>query len=288
MAPRDGLLVRRRIDAGNGDRRGVGRSVAGPIRHGHPTGAPTRLHGALDQHGVLAVDLLELDPDDLLARRRHVLADVVRPDRQLAMAAIDEDGEADRLRPAEVDEGVHRRPDRAAGVEDVVDEDDRRPVQVERQVRALHDRLLGDERQVVAVEGDVERPDRDRGRLVLGDRGGDPAGERHAAALDAHEDQSGRPRLLLHDLVGDADRGPADLVRGHDLTAAHRSFPGLAGHSSGLSGPSKGLVRSIPGGCRSPAAGGRSRVSRRRPSPRSCRTTTGSRRRRRSPACTGR
>ena len=65
-------------------------------------------------------------PDELLARGRHVLADVVGPDRQLAMAAIDEDGEADRLRPAEVDEGVHRGPDRPAGVQDVVDEDDRR------------------------------------------------------------------------------------------------------------------------------------------------------------------
>jgi hypothetical protein len=98
---------------------------------------PSRLDGPLDEDRVLAVDLLELDPDDLLARRRHVLADVVRPDRQLAMAAVDEDREADRLRPPEVDERVHRRPDRPARVEDVVDEDDRRAVQVEREVVPL-------------------------------------------------------------------------------------------------------------------------------------------------------
>ena len=60
-----------------------------------------------------------------------------------------------------------------------------RAVEVEWEVGALHDRLLGDERQVVAVERDVERPDRDLGAFVLQDRRGDPAGERHAAALDA-------------------------------------------------------------------------------------------------------
>src|SRR5690349_4618265 len=70
---------------------------------------PDRLGGALDQDRVLAVDLLELDPDDLLARCRYVLADVIGPDGQLAMAAIDEDGEPDGLGSSEIDERVHRR-----------------------------------------------------------------------------------------------------------------------------------------------------------------------------------
>ncbi len=149
----------------------IGTAIATrPIGHGHPTGAAGGLENPVDQDRVLPVDLLEVDPDDLLARRRDVLADVVGPDRQLAMAAVDEHREADRLRSTEVDEGVHRRPDRPTGVEDVVDEDDRRAVEVERQVRALDDRLLGDEREVVAVERDVERPDRDVDALVLGDR----------------------------------------------------------------------------------------------------------------------
>ena len=58
---------------------------------------------------------------------------------------------------------------------------------------------------------------------------GDPPGERDAAALDADEQQAVGAGLLLDDLVGQADRRPADLVRGHDLTAAHRSFLGLTG-----------------------------------------------------------
>ena len=73
--------------------------------------------------------------------------------------------------------------------------------------------------------------------LVLEDRGGDPAGERHATALDADEEQPVRAGLLLDDLVGEADRRPADLVRGHDLTAAHRSFPASLGLPGGLTGP---------------------------------------------------
>ena len=54
----------------------------------------------------------------------QVLADVVGADRQLAVAAVDQDGELDRLGPPEVAERVEGGPDRAAGVEHVVDEDD--------------------------------------------------------------------------------------------------------------------------------------------------------------------
>src|SRR4051812_32608546 len=145
-----------------------------PGRPPSPNGRRYWLRGPVDEDAVLAVDLLELDLHDLFPGRRHVLADMVGADGELPVATVDEDGETDRLRPAEVDERVHRGPDRPAGVENVVDEDDRRAVQIEGQVRALHDRLLRNERQVVAVERDVEGADGDRRRLVLADRGRDP------------------------------------------------------------------------------------------------------------------
>ena len=183
MAPGDRLGLRAR-------RRPTGRPAAasagasGSIRTLTPTGSGAGSSDQpLDLHGVLAVDLLEVDPDELLARGRDVLADVVGPDRQLAVAAVDEDREPDRLRPTEVDERVHRGADRPARVQDVVDEDDRPAVDVERQLRALDDRLLGDQREVVAVEGDVERADRDLDALVLGDRRRRSAGR--AARRDA-------------------------------------------------------------------------------------------------------
>ena len=59
-----------------------------------------------------------------LAGGRQVLADVVGADRQLAVAAVAEDGELDPPRAAVVEERVDRGPHRAAGEEDVVDEDD--------------------------------------------------------------------------------------------------------------------------------------------------------------------
>ena len=55
-------------------------------------------------------------------RGREVLADEVGADRQLAVAAVDQHGELDGARPADVVQGVERGPDRAPGEEHVVDE----------------------------------------------------------------------------------------------------------------------------------------------------------------------
>src|SRR5258707_15505297 len=52
----------------------------------------------------------------------HVLADVVGPDRQLAMASVDQHRELDRARPAEVEQRFHRRPRSPPVVDDGVDE----------------------------------------------------------------------------------------------------------------------------------------------------------------------
>src|ERR1700686_1812145 len=61
----------------------------------------------LDPDGVLAVDLDDGDLDDLVAGGRDVLPHVVGADRELPMAAVHEDRQADRAWPPEVDEGVH-------------------------------------------------------------------------------------------------------------------------------------------------------------------------------------
>ena len=105
-----------------------------------------------------------------------------------------EHGQADGARPPEVHQGVHRGPDRPARVEDVVDDDERQAVEVERQVGAFDDRLVGDEREVIAVEGDVERPDGDGDAFVRSDGRGHAVGEGDAAALDADEGQVRRCR----------------------------------------------------------------------------------------------
>src|SRR5215472_5990924 len=80
---------------------------------------------------VRAVGLLEEDLDDFAVGGRHALADVVRFDRKLAVAAVDEDGQADGPRTTEVDDAVEGGADRPSGVEDVVAEEDRASVEVE-------------------------------------------------------------------------------------------------------------------------------------------------------------
>ena len=160
----------------------VGRLEQVPLHCGLPLG---------HEHLVDAVDLGEVDLHLLAARGRHVLADEVGPDRQLAVAAVDEDGELDRAGPAEVAQRVERRAHRAAGVEDVVDEHDEPVVDAGvGQHRGLQ-RADAAQPQVVAVERDVDGADVDRRAGERLDAGGEPPGERGAAGRDADEDEVG-------------------------------------------------------------------------------------------------
>src|SRR5690242_14505518 len=86
-------------------------------------GGSLSLLGSRDQQNLVdLVDLDELHLDALLARRRQVLADVVGTDRKLSVAAVGEAGELHARGSAVVEQRLDRGADRAAGVEDVVDE----------------------------------------------------------------------------------------------------------------------------------------------------------------------
>ncbi len=85
-----------------------------------PPSMTTSLTGGAVGGGV---GLLEPDPDLLRGGGGQVLAHVVGPDGKLAVAAVDQHGEPDDARAAEVDEGVQGGADGAAGVQDVIDED---------------------------------------------------------------------------------------------------------------------------------------------------------------------
>src|SRR5438093_6711515 len=63
---------------------------------------------ANDHRLVDAVLLLDEDLDALRVRRRHVLAHVVGPDRQLAVPPIDQHGQLDRARAPKVHQRIHR------------------------------------------------------------------------------------------------------------------------------------------------------------------------------------
>ena len=122
--------------------------------------------------------------DGLVARGDERAADVVGPDGQLAVAAVDEHGQLDARGSAEVDQLVERGADRAAGEEDVVDEHHGAAVDREEDVGALGDGLRGQAREVVPVERDVEGADRGLapGRLARSGAPGAARGARRGCA----------------------------------------------------------------------------------------------------------
>src|SRR5215204_1480886 len=175
------------------------------------------LLGAGDEQDL--VDLVHLDElhlDALVPRGRQVLADVVGTDGKLSMAAIREAGELDARRPAVVEECIDRRADRAAGVEDIVDEDDGAALERELELRRAEDRLgvarwlAATDLDVVAVEGDVQRAEIELSSGEILDQAAEPMRQRDAARLDADERHSVERRVALDDLVGDAAEALGD------------------------------------------------------------------------------
>src|SRR5207249_4464592 len=152
------------------------------------------LLGFFDHHAVVTVVLAEPDGHALAPGGREVLADVVGANRQLAVAAVDQDRELDRPRPPEVDDGVEGSADGTAREEDVVHQDDGLVLDRERDVGPADDR----------------RPHGQRGAVDLGDLGGEPLRERDATGAQADEREVGGAAVLLEDLVGNAGEGPVE------------------------------------------------------------------------------
>ena len=148
---------------------------------GPPDGDPDDL--------VDRVDRPDPDPDGLGPLGLDDQAHGVGPDGQLAMPAVDQHGQADPRRPAEVADRVQGGPDRPAGVEHVVDQDDLGAVDGEGDLGAEQDRPAVAVAQVVAIERDVQRPDRHGAAEELAQLLGDPRGDRHAPGPDPDQGQ---------------------------------------------------------------------------------------------------
>ena len=119
------------------------------------------------------------------------------------MPAVDQGRELDRSGTPEVDQSVEGGPDRAAGEEDVVHQDDGLVLDRERDVGAAdHGRAA--QVEVVAVERDVERAHGQRGAVDARDLGGQPLGEGDAAGAEPDEREIFRAVVPLEDLVRDA------------------------------------------------------------------------------------
>src|SRR5436190_13018595 len=142
-----------------------------------------------EQDLVDLVDLDELHLDPLVARGRKVLADVVGADRKLAVAAVGEDRQLHPRRAPVVEQRLDGGPDRPARVEDVVDEDAGAARERKVELRGADDRLRVQrglataDVEVVPVEGDVHRADRQLSAGAVGDQAADSLRKRNATRL---------------------------------------------------------------------------------------------------------
>src|SRR5579864_1632559 len=144
-----------------------------------------------------------------------------------AVAAVDDDGELDPRRAAVVEERLDRSADRAAGVEDVVDEHDGSSLEREVELRLAHDglrmqrRLAAADADVVAVEGDVDGADLGRLARALLDQPRETLRDRDAARLDPDERDLAKVGICLDDLV----RDPRERAR--ERVGVEEELPGF-------------------------------------------------------------
>ncbi len=161
--------------------------------------------------------VVPVEAQHLALRDRERRAAVLRADRQLPLAAVDERHQRDRLRPAVVEQLVHRGPDGAAGVEDVVDEEELPVGDVERNLARLHRLVEARLAVVVAVERDVEPAERDLEPELAVQALGEPG----AAGVDA--DHPGRRRDRRLELLDQL------RAKGFGVRQLHRGRSGPAG-----------------------------------------------------------
>src|SRR5262252_3795458 len=153
-----------------------------------------------EQHLLRLVKLREHHFDDLFLGGRYVLADVIGLDRQLAPAAVNEHGQLHAARAPEIDQLVHRGADRAAGVEHVVNQDDRLAGDVRGQLGLVDDWPFAYGAQVVAVERDVQRAGRHVDAVHLPDSGREPFGQRYSTPPDPDQQHVRQVGIVLDDL----------------------------------------------------------------------------------------
>ncbi|CDN45049.1 hypothetical protein BN871_GH_00050 [Paenibacillus sp. P22] len=172
-----------------------------------------------DCHDVFPVHFSQRYADVLFLGGWHVLAYIIGTDRQLPVSAVHEHGKLDRLRPALIHQGVHRRADRASGVQDVIEQDDTLVVDQKRVAgsvcRREADRLSLDA-PVIPVSRNVELAASNRRAFDFADLFGDPARQVDAAGADADQHAVLDALVLFDDFVGNPGESTADGRVVHD------------------------------------------------------------------------
>src|ERR671924_1111567 len=142
------------------------------------------------------------------------------------MSAIRQHRQLDAPGSPVVEQCVDGGARRAAGVEHVVDEDDRRVLDWEVDVRGVHHWLVigAADADVVAVEADVDVAERHRLPNKLGDQVAQPSCQDRAATMDPN-DRDALPARLLDDLVCDPHQRPSHILAVENRLLTHVTAP---------------------------------------------------------------
>lgn len=126
------------------------------------------------------------------------------------MSSVDQDGQLHRTGPTQVREPIEGCSHRAAGVEDIVDEDDGAAPDVDRDRRATQTGT-GAPVEVVPVQPDVQLPYRDLHPFEPFDALGDGVSEWDSPGVDTDQDDVRGTVMAFDDLVSDTPYCPVDV-----------------------------------------------------------------------------
>ena len=169
-------------------------------------------------HSLDIVKLLEHHLNDLRLFRRYHLTYEVCLNGKLAMlfSPVDQYRKLNPLRPSEVHKLIHSGPDRATGVEYIVDQYDTPSFDVFGKFRSVDDGICSDCGKVVAIESNVDDPVERFRSLESLDLIAKPFGEGYAATPDADEIDILRSMIRLNDLGRQPRKGPLHAGFIHD------------------------------------------------------------------------
>jgi len=127
------------------------------------------------------------------------------------VAAVDEHSELYGSRAAEVGQRVKGSPNRTAGKQDVVDQDDHPAVNASRRDLGVLQSPGRSKTQVVAIHRDVERAEGHRGALNIRNAVGKTPREGHSPSRNPEQDDSRGAFVALDNFVRDARQCALDL-----------------------------------------------------------------------------
>src|SRR5438876_9356842 len=187
-----------------------------PIGNFNPQSAIRNSDGLLEQsNAVFTVYLCHANLHNLILSRLDMLAHIVCLDRKLPVSPVDQHGKLHPPRAAKIDQAVERCAHSAAGIEDVIHQDQAQVIDVEFDGGFAQQGVISDCREIVTVQRYVEDSIEngtleDRLNLFA-----EAPSEMHTTAPDADNGEFSIWAEFLHDLGCDSGQRQVHLLGVH-------------------------------------------------------------------------